>query len=166
MTQGQHLAADLRAMELPTRTLLERIPADQLTWKPHERSMTLGRLGMHIAELPHWIVKSFAMAEFDFDTAGFTPNVPTTFHQIPEMQDSVWPEAVALLEGASDAALAVAFTVKRGGAITRSHPRSAEARRQMMHIAHHRGQLTVYLRLLEVPVPELFGPTADTRRPA
>ncbi|HMZ50169.1 MAG TPA: hypothetical protein PLP28_14390 [Flavobacteriales bacterium] len=89
MTQGQTIAAELTGLQAATRTLLERTPTDKLTWKPHEKSMTLGRLAMHVAELPHWIVKSFELPEFDFIAAGFTPNVPTDHAQIMAMMADI-----------------------------------------------------------------------------
>ncbi|HNK42285.1 MAG TPA: hypothetical protein PL002_13945 [Flavobacteriales bacterium] len=107
MTQGQTIAAELTGLQAATRTLLERTPTDKLTWKPHEKSMTLGRLAMHVAELPHWIVKSFELPEFDFIAAGFTPNVPTDHAQIMAMMADIWPKALAYLDKATDAAVDV-----------------------------------------------------------
>lgn len=164
MTQGQTIAAELQDLHAATRTLLERIPTDKLTWKPHEKSMTLGRIGMHVAELPHWIVKSFTMPEFDFVKEGFTPNTPTEHAQILAMMDAIWPKAIELLNTADDDALAVQWTMRRGDHVIWSKTRAAMARHHIKHMVHHRGQLSVFLRLLGVPIPELFGPTADTRR--
>lgn len=164
MTQGQTIAAELERLQAPTRTILERIPEDKFTWKPHERSTALGRLGMHVAELPHWIVKSFELPEFDFVTGGFVPNVPTERKQIMAMMDDIWPKAMHYLNNASDADLAVPWTMRRGEHVIWTMPRGVMARHHINHLVHHRGQLSVYLRLLDVPIPELFGPTADTRR--
>jgi|APTNR8051073442_1049403.scaffolds.fasta_scaffold00489_5 uncharacterized damage-inducible protein DinB len=164
MTQGQTIAAELRGLQAATRTLLERTPTDKLTWKPHEKSMTLGRLAMHVAELPHWIVKSFELPEFDFIAAGFTPNVPTDHAQIMAMMADIWPKALAYLDKATDADLAQVWTMRRGDHVIWSMPRADLARLHIKHMVHHRGQLSVYLRLLDVPIPELFGPTADTRK--
>ncbi len=164
MTEGQAIAAELLKLQLPTRTLLERIPADQFAWKPHEKSTALGRLGMHVAELRHWIVKSFEMPEFDFVTGGFVPNVPTELAQILAMQEDMWAKAANCLNNASDADLAVMWTMRRGEHVIWTMTRADMARHHIKHMVHHRGQLSVYLRLLDVPIPELFGPTADTRR--
>ncbi len=164
MTNGQAIAAELQYLQAATRLLLERVPAEQLTWKPHEKSMTLGRLAMHVAELPHWIVKSFEMPEFDFVTAGLVPNVPTAHGQILAMLDETWPKALGYLNNASDADLSVLWTMRRGENVIWSMTRGDMARHHIKHLVHHRGQLSVYLRLLDVPIPELFGPTADTRR--
>lgn len=164
MTEGQLLAAQLQMLQAPTRALLDRVPADKLTWKPHERSMTLGRLAMHVAELPHWIVKSFELPEFDFVTAGYTPVTPTEHQQILDRLDGIWEQAKALLTKASDVELAEVWTMRRGEHVIWSMSRADLARLHTQHMVHHRGQLSVYLRLLDVPIPELFGPTADTRR--
>lgn len=164
MTQGHSIAAELGSLQTATRTLLERVPADKLTWKPHEKSMSLGRLAMHVAELPHWIVKAFEMPEFDFVKEGFAPNVPTEHAQILAMMDEIWPKALAHLNKALDADLEVMWTMRRGEHVIWSMTRAAMAKHHIKHMVHHRGQLSVYLRLLDVPIPELFGPTADTRR--
>lgn len=164
MTQGQTIAHELEQLRAPTRTVLERIPEDKFTWKPHERSTALGRLGMHIAEMPHWIVKSFELPEFDFVTGGFVPVVPTERAQILAMQEDMWARATTHLNAASDTDLAVPWTMRRGEHVIWTKTRGAMARHHINHLVHHRGQLSVYLRLLDVPLPELFGPTADTRR--
>lgn len=164
MTQGQTIASELLDLRPATRTILERIPADKLAWKPHERSTAIGRLGMHIAEIPHWIVKSFQMPEFDFITGGFTPLVPTAVSEVLAMQDDMWAQAADRLNNASDADLEVLWTMRRGEHVIWTMTRARMARHHIKHLVHHRGQLSVYLRLLDVPVPELFGPTADTRR--
>lgn len=164
MTQGEAIAAELMQFIAPTRTLLERIPADKLAWKPHERSMTLGRLGRHVAELPHWIIKSFEAPEFDFITGGYTPRVPDDHAEIMATLEETWTAAAELLKNASDTDLDAPFTMRRGDHVLATQSRAATARHHIKHMIHHRGQLSVYLRLLDVPIPELFGPTADTRR--
>jgi uncharacterized damage-inducible protein DinB len=164
MTQGQAIAAELLQFHAPTRTLLERIPHDKLAWKPHEKSMTLGRLGRHVAELPHWIVKSFQFQEFDFVAQGYVPRTPDDHAEILATLDEIWGQAAELLNKASDADLAVQWTMRRGEHVIWSMTRADLARFHIKHMIHHRGQLSVYLRLLDVPIPELFGPTADTRK--
>lgn len=164
MIDGPSIAAELHQLQPATRTLLERVPTDKLAWKPHERSMSLGRLAMHVAELPHWIVKSFELPEFDFVTAGYTPNTPTEHAQILAMMDDIWPKAMRYLNNATEADLATQWTMRRGEHVIWSMTRGEMARHHIKHLVHHRGQLSVYLRLLDVPIPELFGPTADTRR--
>lgn len=164
MTQGQAIAAELLQFQPGTRTLLERLPADKLTWKPHERSMTLGRLGRHVAEIPHWIVKSFALPEFDFISAGYAPRTPDDLAEIMATMDDTWNNAAERLKKASDADLAMLWTMRRGDHVISRLTRAETARHHIKHMIHHRGQLSVYLRLLDVPIPELFGPTADTRR--
>lgn len=164
MTNGETIAAELQRYQAATRTLLERIPEDKLAWKPHEKSMGLGRLGMHVAEIPHWIVKSFELPEFDFVAAGFAPYTPTAHVEILARLDEIWPKAQEYLARATDEQLAETWTMRRGEHVIWSMPRGVLARHHINHLVHHRGQLSVYLRLLDVPIPELFGPTADTRR--
>lgn len=164
MTLGQAIAAELLKFQVPTRNLLERIPHGKLAWKPHEKSMTLGRLGRHVAELPHWIVKSFQFTDFDFVAQGYVPRIPDDHAEIMATLDDTWGHAAELLNMANDADLAVPWTMRRGEHVIWSMTRADLARFHIKHMIHHRGQLSVYLRLLDVPIPELFGPTADTRR--
>lgn len=164
MTRGEAIAAELLKFHAPTRTLLERIPADKLAWKPHEKSMTLGRLGRHVAELPHWIIKSFEMPKFDFIAAGYVPRTPDDHAEIMTTLEETWAKAADLLKKASDAELDVPWSMCRGEHVISTLSRAENARHHIKHMIHHRGQLSVYLRLLDVPIPELFGPTADTRR--
>lgn len=164
MTQGQAIATELQKLQAATRTILERIPTDKFAWKPHEKSTALGRLGMHVAEIPHWIVRSFEMPEFDFVATPITPQVPTQLAEILAKQEEMWAKAANYLNNASDADLAVMWTMRRGENVIWTMTRADMARHHIKHMVHHRGQLSVYLRLLDVPIPELFGPTADTRR--
>ncbi|MCO6481694.1 MAG: DinB family protein [Flavobacteriales bacterium] len=164
MTKGASIAAELLHFYPPTHTLLERIPADKLAWKPHEKSMTLGRLGRHVAELPHWIIKSFEMPKFDFIAAGYAPRSPENHAEIMATLEEMWIKAAELLRKASDSDLDVTWSMSRGEHVISTLSRAENARHHIKHMIHHRGQLSVYLRLLDVPIPELFGPTADTRR--
>jgi uncharacterized damage-inducible protein DinB len=149
-----------------TRQVLERLPGDRLDWQPHLRSRTLGQLALHLADLPRWGASVAAGAEFDLE------QMPTTLAAAP-------PNVAALLTrfntNASDARHAVAsrtdaellapWTLRRGGDEVFTVPRLVAIRTVLLqHATHHRGQLTVYLRLLDVPLPPLYGPTADEGR--
>jgi uncharacterized damage-inducible protein DinB len=147
-----------------TRAVLERLPEAQLGWKPHERSFPLGALAAHAANLPWWMLR--ILQDDAFDLAGPRPNLepPASVAEVLERFDR---NAAALLEGlgeADDARLAARWELRRGGEVVAATPRHAALRGfGISHLVHHRGQLTVYLRVLEVPVPGLYGPSADER---
>lgn len=144
-----------------TRKVLERIPDDKLTWKPHERSRTLGALGQHVANLPNW--GSLILDRFVVDLV----NVPSIAGE-PESRSTIlalFDEARARtrkLLDKTDAELAAMWSLKREGQEVFSLPKSAAFRTFVLsHIVHHRGQLSVYLRLNDIAVPALYGPSAD-----
>jgi uncharacterized damage-inducible protein DinB len=150
-----------------TRTLLERVPADKPEWKPHVKSMSLGQLAMHIANLPQWASITLERKEFDTsppDGARITtPSFESTRHLL-DFYDANVGAARALLVRATDAEFMVQWTLKNGGKSMFSMPRVAVFRSFVLnHAVHHRGQLSVYLRLLDVPIPNIYGPTADTQ---
>jgi uncharacterized damage-inducible protein DinB len=163
MNTAQRLVADLQQEAAKNKLMLEKIPESKLSWKPHEKSMTIGRLGMHIAELPHWITRSLSSDEYDMGTAPYNPNIPQAHAQIMAEFESQLRKATDILNTASDDALAKTWKFRKGDRVIYDMPRSDVIRRQLNHIIHHRGQLSVFLRLLDVPVPGVFGPTADER---
>jgi uncharacterized damage-inducible protein DinB len=150
-----------------TRTLLERVPADQVDWKPHTKSMSLGQLAMHIANLPVWASITLERKEFDTNPPGGTRVTTPLFESIAhllESYDANVSAARALLARTTDGEFMVQWTLKNGGKSMFSMPRVAVFRSFVMnHAVHHRGQLSVYLRLLDVPIPNIYGPTADTQ---
>jgi uncharacterized damage-inducible protein DinB len=163
MTMAKQLSAELQQQAANTKKLLERIPGDKLTWKPHEKSTQIGRLGMHVAELPISIARALETTGIDFAAISFKPTFPNTTAEILDTFDKSLATGVEGLEKASDEALSVLWKAQRGEQVIYEMPRSAVIRRALDHIIHHRGQLTVYLRLLDIPVPPTFGPTADER---
>jgi uncharacterized damage-inducible protein DinB len=148
-----------------TRELLERIPDAHLGWRPHARSYTLGELGTHIARLPTWAVKTLTDAEFDTnppDGTGFVSRTLSSTADIVAYFGSYMYGARAALLSAPDEAFAVPWSLKKGGVTIFTMPRADVFRSFFMcHVVHHRGQLTVYLRMLDVPLPQIYGPTAD-----
>jgi uncharacterized damage-inducible protein DinB len=144
-----------------TRKLLERVPDDRLGWKPHARSTSIGGLATHLSNLPWW--GQVTVAEPEFDLASVPPSPEATSRaQILETFDRNVAATRALLSGKSDAELMVPWTLKRGGQTVFSMPKAAVWRSFVLsHVIHHRGQLSVYLRLLDVPVPSIYGPSAD-----
>jgi uncharacterized damage-inducible protein DinB len=144
-----------------TRKLLERVPDDKLAWRPHERSMTLGTLATHLGTLPQWT--GTILGETSFDLAAAPPPEPprTSRAGILALFDDARRQARAAMDK-SDAEYAAAWTLSRGGQEVFTIPRSAAFRSFVLsHLIHHRGQLSVYLRLNDVPVPAIYGPSAD-----
>jgi uncharacterized damage-inducible protein DinB len=147
-----------------TRRLLERVPDGQFDWKPHDKSMTLGRLAEHIAEIPtNWVTVTIERGELDLDDVrpeGYRP--PATRDEIVAFFDRNVAAARAALAGRTDAELVAPWTLKQSGTVLFTMPKAAVLRSYAFnHIVHHRGQLSVYLRLRDVSVPPMYGPTAD-----
>lgn len=144
-----------------TRRALERVPSDQLGWRPHPKSKSAGELAWHIAAIPGRIAR--IVQEDDVDIAAVKPApMPETTAGIVELFDRQVAEAKELLARLDDAALSRVTTMRRGDLKIFSGPKLALLRTLMLnHSYHHRGQLSVYLRLLNVPVPSIYGPTAD-----
>jgi uncharacterized damage-inducible protein DinB len=144
-----------------TRRLLNRLPDDKLAWKPHEKSMTLGQLAIHVATIPGAVA---SVLSADTYGASIPPaSVPAGSRaQIVEAFEKSLADAKAALAAFDDAALARVWGVKRGDQPLMAMPRGAAIRFVLLnHAIHHRGQLSVYLRLLGTPLPPMYGPSAD-----
>jgi uncharacterized damage-inducible protein DinB len=148
-----------------TRKTLERVPEGKPNWKPHEKSMPLGRLAGHVAELPGWAVETIERDSLDMQPAGaapIQPNVMTSRTQLLELFDRCVAKGRAAIAGASDETLTKPWTLLAGGQQIFTLPRIAVLRGFVMnHLIHHRAQLGVYLRLNNVPLPATYGPSAD-----
>ena len=144
-----------------TRRLLERVPSDKGTWKPHPKSFALGHLAQLVAWMPGWITNSLRSTELDL-AGGAGYNFETT-QTLLELFDRNVREARKALGAAKDADFAVPWSLKRGGQVLFTSPRGTVVRQHLNHLIHHRGQLSVYLRLVDVPLPMIYGPTADER---
>ncbi len=145
-----------------TRRLLERLPDDRLAWKPHQKSMTLGRLALHLAEIPGWGARAIGTAEFDIHPSTYVPREPASRAEVLSAFDDCVATTRKALAAASDAELMAMWTLKADGKAIFSLPRAGVLRTMMMnHMVHHRGQLSVYLRENDVPLPSIYGPTAD-----
>ncbi|HWB65126.1 MAG TPA: DinB family protein [Chitinophagales bacterium] len=163
MSTGKALAAELQYESKGTRKILERIPEDKFGWKPHEKSMTVNRLGMHIAELPLWINRTLESNEFVFGKEPFKPNIPNTSQEIMDEFEVRLAAALDALNKADDDLMNTEWKVYFKETLISSSPKKVAIRNLINHIIHHRGQLSVFLRLLDVPLPNLYGPTADER---
>lgn len=148
-----------------TRKTLERIPEDRLDWKPHEKSMPLGRLAGHLAELAAWTAATLKQDTFDFQPQGappYQPLIPKSRKEALDAFDKGAKEARAAIAASSDEHLMKNWSLLRGGQTLMTMPRTAVLRSFVMnHIIHHRAQLGVYLRLNNIPVPAIYGPSAD-----
>ena len=171
----QHTEIDMpiRDMILPefdrematTRKTLERVPEGKSDWKPHDKSMSLGRLAGHLAELPGLAARAMELESLDFRPPGAPPRQPLVMssrNSLLETFDQNVASARAGIAGASDEQMMKTFTLSSGGKELFKMPKLAVVRGLIVnHVIHHRGQLTVYLRLNDVPVPSIYGPSAD-----
>jgi uncharacterized damage-inducible protein DinB len=147
-----------------TRKLLSRVPADRLGWRPHAKSYSLGQLAQHLATLPELIAGSLLPGSFDLATGGDRMKVrePASLEAVLRTFDESLAAAKAALAQLDDARAMGPWTLRHGSKVIMEMPRIAFVRTILLnHSIHHRGQLSVYLRLLDVPLPSIYGPTAD-----
>lgn len=163
MTIAEHLLADFLMEAESTRKVLDAVPAERLDWQPHEKSMSLGRLAGHVAETPSWAP---SMMEDEMDFAGvadsWKPFIPAGKTDLMQGFERNVKDFEKLLAGRQDDFMNGTWTARHGDQVVMAMPRHTALRTTLVHhVIHHRGQLTVYLRLLGVPVPGTYGPTAD-----
>jgi uncharacterized damage-inducible protein DinB len=145
-----------------TRKHLARLPENKLDWRPHEKSFTAGALASHITELVTFTDAIFNQDELDFDPATYKPYIATSLADLIKTFDDNVAKGKQALAGATDDILAQSWSFKIMGRVRFEKPRAAAFRDfALSHMIHHRGQFSVYLRLLNVPVPGSFGPSAD-----
>jgi len=148
-----------------TRKTLERVPADKWDWKPHDKSMTLGRLAGHLAEIPGLGIMGITRDSLDFAPPGAPPMQPfvaKSKEELLEKFDNNKAGARTAIAEASDEHLMKSWSLMRGGQTLLTMPRTAVVRSFVLnHMIHHRAQLGVYLRLNNIPVPSIYGPSAD-----
>jgi uncharacterized damage-inducible protein DinB len=163
MTISERLLPEFDHEMANTRKILDCVPEDKFGWKPHAKSMTLGRLASHVAELAGWTV-----VVIDQDKLEITPdmkpfNVATKAELIGAIDQNA-ADARAAIAGASDEHLGKTWSFIYGGHTVFAMPRTVVLRNMVMsHLIHHRGQLSVYLRLLDIPIPGMYGPSADNK---
>ncbi len=163
MSISEAMLAEFNHEAANTRKMLEVVPAGKLGWQPHEKSMTLGRLSGHIAEIPGWGTMMVGKDELDFEGSNFQPVNPDSVEGLLEAHDQGVAAFNESLQGQDDATLMQTWTMRNGDHVYFSMPCVAAMRGFVLnHIVHHRGQLSVYLRQLEIPLPQVYGPTADS----
>lgn len=162
MSATAAIIQELEQEAATTRRVLERVPSDKLAWKPHDKSMSLGTLAMHIASAPGFISDWAVQDVLKFSGGDGGPSANSTA-EILSAHDAGLAKAKSNLSSIGDAGLGKMWSMQTpDGKTVMSMPKSALVRSIVMnHVYHHRGQLSVYLRLLNVPVPSIYGPSAD-----
>lgn len=154
------LLAELDQEAQTTRRVLERVPGDKLAWKPHVKSMSLGQLALHVATNPGEIAEIMEQDSYEM-SGGESPAPQSAAELVPALDQSI-QTAQQIFGGWDDAKLNATWKLTQNGKAMMAVPRSAILRAFFLsHWYHHRGQLSVYLRLLDVPVPSIYGPSAD-----
>jgi uncharacterized damage-inducible protein DinB len=151
-----------------TRRALEKVPEGRAEWKPHPKSMPLGYLSSLVAMMPSWLTMEIEQDEFDVRPPSGTPSKFAqkleTAAALVKAMDEGFAGARTALQNTTDEHLMKPWQLKAGGKVVIDAPRHVMLRDSLMHLSHHRGQLTVYLRLNEIPVPSIYGPSADDQR--
>ena len=163
MTISQTLLPEYDQELQSSRKMLQCVPEEKFSWKPHEKSMTLGRLASHVAEMGGW-----AAVTINQDSLQLTPGQrafsAATSEELLAAFEKNAAEGRAALAGASDETMMGSFSLVMAGKTMFTMPRVAVMRGMVMnHMIHHRGQLSVYLRLLDIPTPGMYGPSADDK---
>lgn len=165
MSLNQSLLEEYNREAALTRKMLERVPLDNPDWQPHDMSMTIQRLASHIAEIPLWTAFIVNAGAFDFAKTVIERFFAKSNAELLERFNEKSAETNTILEKATDEQLLDNWTVRRGDIVVSSTPRITGFRSWVInHSVHHRGQLSVYLRLNNVPVPGMYGPSADERK--
>lgn len=166
MAQIDPFIEELKSEAASTRRLLERVPQDHLDFRPHEKSFNLGGLASHIADSIGWAVPTCQMDHFVFDSENWKPWQGDSTAAIVARLDETLAQALEVLAGVSDDDLQTTWTMSDSlGNVFLSMPRGQVLRLMILsHLIHHRGQLTVYLRMLDVPLPAIYGPSADEQQ--
>lgn len=164
MTHVEILLQEFKSEVASTRRLLACVPMDKADWKPHEKSMTLGRLATHIAEMYGWFKVTIEESELDFSKNGGASPQPADTDALVAFFHEKAAEAEAAMNALTEEIMIQNWSLRNGEQVYFTMPKAAVLRTFCMnHVYHHRGQLSVYLRLLNVPVPGLYGPSADDR---
>jgi len=161
MSITETLLKEFEQEALTTRKMLARVPNDKYDWKPHEKSMDIRALAVHIAELPSWVSMALNTTELDFASSPYTPAVINSTADLMNIFEKSLAEGRANLTNASDDDLLPGWTLRNGDEIYSVMTKGEMIRMSISQTIHHRAQLGVYLRLLNVPIPGTYGPSAD-----
>ena len=161
MNRSQELLKEFDAEMEATRRVLARVPSDQGEWKPHPKSFSLAHLAQLVSWMPGWIARTLRETELDLQKGtGYSNEKTDTL--LAGFDESV-SAARAAIESSIEEDYQVSWSLKMGDRVLMTATRAEVVRQHVSHLSHHRGQLTVYLRLLDVPVPSVYGPTADEK---
>ena len=164
MPTNASFTGELKHEATLTKKMLERVPLDNKEWKPHEKSTTIGRLATHNAENLRWVAFILGSDVFDISTAMVAPHTASSTEELLKIFQGHLDQAMAALEKATDEELDKLWTFTKAGQTVMQMPKKVAIRNMAFnHMVHHRGQLSVYLRLLNVPVPGMYGPSADEK---
>jgi uncharacterized damage-inducible protein DinB len=156
------LIGELEQEAQTTRKILERIPVEKFDYKPHEKSMTMVRLATHVVEMMNWVSITCTTDELDFAVGDNKPFEPKDTAELVAYHDKLVTEAIEALKNTPDEDMHKPWSLKNGETTYFTIPKIATLRTMCLnHIWHHRGQLSVYLRLNDIPVPSIYGPSAD-----
>ncbi len=164
MKMTEFFLAQLEREAVGTRRALERVPEGRPDWKPHEKSMPLGYLSVLVATMPSWIAMMITQDELDLNPPGgaaYKPRAASTTRELLQALDESLAKAGEALRNTTDEHLMTPWRLLVAGQVVLENPRHVVLADTFTHLAHHRGQLTVYLRLNGAPVPAIYGPSAD-----
>ncbi|HEY1953123.1 MAG TPA: DinB family protein [Gemmatimonadaceae bacterium] len=163
MTISEAVLPEFDAEMETTRRVIERVPTAKGEWKPHPKSFSLGHLTQLVSNMPGWITNQ--VTQTSMDLGGYRGYSYEKTEDLLKAFDKHVKEARTAIAAAKDSDFQVMWSLKRGDQTFFSAPRASVVRQTINHLVHHRGQLTVYLRLIDVPVPSIYGPTADEKMP-
>lgn len=155
------LLKELEQEAKTTRKMLERVPDDKFDWKPHAKSMTMKQLTVHIAELPSWITMGLTTSELDFATTPYQPTTVNSTADLLQLLENSLEKARTSLNSATEDDLLPNWTLRSGDQVFSVMTKYEVIRHSISQTIHHRAQLGVYLRLLDIPIPGSYGPSAD-----
>lgn len=161
MTTIQKFLKELKQEANTTRRMLQIVPTDKYGWKPHEKSMTIKSLATHIAELPNWISMTLNTSELDFAKNPYKQDDVSTTTELMDYFERSLADGINQLENAKEEQLADMWTLRNGDEVYTTNTKEEVIRMTYCQIVHHRAQLGVFLRLLDVPIPGSYGPSAD-----
>ncbi len=155
------LVKEMEEEAVTTRKMLERVPVEKFEWQPHIKSMTMLRLATHVAELPGWVAMALNTSELDFANGDYQPFLATSSTELLEHFEKSLNEGLASLRHANESQLEEMWTLRNGETIYSVRTKAEVIRMAYCQTVHHRAQLGVYLRLLDIPIPGSYGPSAD-----